>query len=142
MSFSYITFNAAGLIVCRDPERHDFQNGKSVLSFSVCDNRSVKNDSGGYTDKPHYFDVKYWCKDSQKADWWLARITKGARLAISGRLDQERWEKDGQKHSKIVLTAMQIIPPFIDKQAAPMGNDPQNPAEYFGGTEASDEVPF
>ena len=145
MSFSYTQFNGAGLIVAGEVKRHDFDNGKVVLSFSVCDNRSIKNDAGAYDNKPHYFDVKYWCKDSEKAAWWLARIVKGARLQISGRLDQERWEKDGQKHSKVVISAMLIIPPFVDKQTgtpAPMGNDPRDMQDFVGGIEASDDVPF
>jgi len=37
-----------------------------------------------------------------------AKIGKGQRLIITGRLKQDRWEKDGEKHSKHYVVAERI----------------------------------
>jgi single-strand DNA-binding protein len=68
-------------------------------------------------------------------------LTKGKQVAIEGRLNQERWEKDGQKHSrvKIIATSIQLLgggkkeeqrEPGMDNEPAPMGEP------------GSDSIPF
>lgn len=65
-----------------------------------------------------YFDVKVWLNDSKYTPAALAEtvknalrektLKKGTKVAIIGQLKQERWEKDGQRSSKVVVVAESI----------------------------------
>ena len=46
---------------------------------------------------------------------------KGSKIAISGYLKQDRWEKDGQKHSKISVVANRIE--LLDSKEKQVLND-------------------
>jgi len=43
------------------------------------------------------------------AEMVAMKVGKGDPLYIEGHLKQERWEKDGVKHSKHVLTLARVI---------------------------------
>ena len=71
------------------------------LTISVANNKSVKVGSE-WKNEVNFFDVVLWGK---LADNLIPYLHKGKSVAIDGRLDQDRWEKDGQKRSKIYITA-------------------------------------
>lgn len=75
----------------RDPEAKDV-NGKQVTSFSIAVNAGK--------DKAFFFDCEAWEKT---AEFVAKHFTKGKLIAVEGRLIQERWEKDGQKHSRVKI---------------------------------------
>lgn len=89
--------------VCKDPEIFSPQNSEySKLSFSVAnsDESKKKSDGSGYENITSFFELEYWTKNPTH---WLQKIKKGVWLAAVGRMKQERWEKEGGKHSKVVL---------------------------------------
>lgn len=74
--------------------------GSSVLNFTIASNRSVKRNDQ-WVDEVSFFDVSYFTKGTKIADM----LKKGTQVGISGSLQQQRWEKDGKKFSKVVINA-------------------------------------
>lgn len=62
---------------------------------------------------------------------------KGDKAIIEGELKQERWEKDGQKHSRVVVIATQI---YTHKWEKHVGGDARPPENHAGVQ--SEEIPF
>ena len=78
--------------------------GTARLNISIAVNRSEKR-NGAWADKASYFDVTIWGKTAENIKPYLS---KGKQIAIDGYLDQQRWEKDGQKFSKVCIIANQV----------------------------------
>ena len=76
-------------------------SGTARLNISIAVNESRKGQNG-WTDYPNYFDVTIWGKTAENLKPYLI---KGKQVAIEGHLQQQRWEKDGQKFSKVVIIA-------------------------------------
>lgn len=88
----------------RDIGERDFgytTGGTARLNLSIAVNRSVKK-NGAWADSVSYFDVTVWGKPAENNKPYLH---KGKQIAVDGFLDQQRWEKDGQKFSKVVIVA-------------------------------------
>ena len=88
----------------RDIGERDFcytTGGTARLNLSIAVNRSVKK-NGAWTDSVSYFDVTVWGKPAENIKQYLH---KGKQIAVDGFLDQQRWEKDGIKYSKVVIIA-------------------------------------
>lgn len=71
-------------------------------------------------------------------------ITEKDRYVVEGHLSLDKWEKDGQKHYRLVVIADDIgraYNKFGDDGKAV--NVPQNPADPTGGQQMEDEeIPF
>ena len=79
-------------------------NGTARANVSIAVNRSKKTDNG-YTDEVHYFDVTIWGKTAENLKPYLL---KGKQILVEGYLKQDRWEKDGQKQSRITIQAENV----------------------------------
>ena len=88
-----------------DPELKITKTGSSVLKVGVATNRRWKNKQDEWEEVVSFFDVNAW---GELAENSAASLSKGARVLISGRLEQQTWEKEGQKQSKVVLVADDI----------------------------------
>jgi single-strand DNA-binding protein len=68
-------------------------------------------------DETSFFDVTMWGKTAEN---FCKYIKKGAVVLINGRLQQQRWEKDGAKRSKVVVVATNFVfgPPPKDTPAS------------------------
>lgn len=82
----------------RDPQLRASQSGTSVLSFGVAVNERTKQADGSWGDKANFVDCVVFGK---RADALSQFLTKGAKVAIEGRLSYSSWEKDGQRRSKL-----------------------------------------
>ena len=83
----------------RDPEIRYFESGKVVTTFSMAVNRPMKD---AQTD---WFDIEIWGKNAE----YIAEYAKaGALVFVEGRLDIQKWEKDGEPRSKVVVIASNI----------------------------------
>ena len=80
--------------VGKDPEQRTTASGKSLISFSVANKRGEKTD---------WFDITRW----EPTEWDL-KIKKGDCVFLQGRMQQDTWEKDGQKRSAIKVVAYRI----------------------------------
>lgn len=103
---------------------------KAVVSLAV--NRAVKK-GDKWEDEASFFDVVFWGKMAENLK---PRLTKGKQISVSGYLKQDRWEKDGQKQSKVYINAEQVeIPNDSKKEAEKVENT-------SGGVEYPEDIPF
>ena len=79
-------------------------NGQARANVSIAVNRSKKN-GDQWIDEVNYFDVTIWGKTAENLKPYL---TKGKQIVIDGYLKQDRWEKDGQKFSKVTVVATNV----------------------------------
>lgn len=88
----------------RDAEVRYSQSGSAVASLSIAVNHSRK-DGDQWISEVDYFDVSLFGKQAEALRSYL---TKGKQIAVQGALRQDRWEKDGQKFSKVKINASNI----------------------------------
>lgn len=88
----------------RDAELRYSQSGSAVASLSIAVNRSRKQ-GDQWISEANFFDVSLFGKSAEALKQYL---TKGKQIAIQGELKQDRWEKDGQKFSKVQIIANNI----------------------------------
>lgn len=91
----------------RDIGEKDFaylSSGTARLNVSIAVNRSRKS-NGEWIDETSFFDVTIWGKTAENLKPYL---TKGKQIGIDGYLKQDRWEKDGQKFSRVVIVAENV----------------------------------
>lgn len=77
------------------------EKGTARLSFNIAVN-DYKKVNGEYTNVAYFFDVVLWGKQAENIKPYL---TKGKTVGVSGKLIQDRWEKDSQKFSKVYINA-------------------------------------
>lgn len=89
---------------------------KAVISIAV---NSSKKQGDQWVDEVSYFDVVLFGKSAESLKPYL---TKGTQIAVEGKLKQDRWEKDGQKHSAIHIVAdnIQLLGGKKDSENAPV----------------------
>ncbi|MHB1930467.1 MAG: single-stranded DNA-binding protein [Acidimicrobiales bacterium] len=93
----------------RDPELRFTPSGQATTSFGVAVNRRWQNrQSQEWEEATSYFDVVCW---GQLAENTAQSLGKGARVVVTGRLDQRSWEnQEGERRSKIEITADEVAP--------------------------------
>lgn len=80
------------------------QSGTARANISLAVNRSRK-DGDQWVDDVSFLDVIIWGKTAENLKPYLQ---KGKQVAIDGYLKQDRWEKDGQKFSKVYIIANSV----------------------------------
>lgn len=92
----------------RDIELRYLQNGTAVTDVGLAVNEKYKGKDGQWVEDVTFVDVTFWGRTAEVAADYLS---KGSSVLVEGRLKQDRWEKDGQKHSKIkvVCERMQLL---------------------------------
>ena len=88
----------------RDAELKYTAGGTAVSKLGIAVNKRVKK-GDEWTEQASFFDVTLWGKMAEGLNQYLV---KGKQIAIEGELEQERWEKDGQTHSKVTITASNV----------------------------------
>lgn len=97
----------AGNLVA-DPELRYTKNGAAITSFRVAVNRRWNKD-GEWEEETSFFDVTAWAQIAENA---AESLTKGMRVVVTGRLEEQRWEdKDTQEpRRKVVIIADEVAP--------------------------------
>ena len=99
------TLTIAGNLT-RDPELRSVNGGRSVVSFSVAENRRWTDKSGATQEAVTYLDVTAW---GPMATHVAASLRTGDRVLVTGRLEQRSWEaQDGQRRTKHELVATEV----------------------------------
>ena len=95
--------------VTRDPELRFTPSGQAVATFGLAVNRRWQNrQSNEWEEQTSFFDVKCWAQMAENVGESLHR---GARVIVSGRLEQRSWETEqGDKRSKVEVVADEIAP--------------------------------
>jgi len=126
----------------RESEIRYTNGGMAILTFSLAVGKRVKK-GDKWEDDADFFDCKMFGKGAESVSNFLE---KGKQVAISGTLSQSRWEKDGQKYSRVEVIAntLQLLGGNQTHEERPQSTQPQKvknsvvPPEYFTG----DEIPF
>ena len=88
------------------PELRNVNGGRSVVSFSVADNRRWADKSGATQEAVTYLDVTAW---GAMAEHIATSLRTGDRVLVTGRLEQRSWEgTDGARHTKHELVATEV----------------------------------
>ena len=85
----------------RDIEVRYSNSGVAIGRVSIAINRSRKN-GDQWVNEVSYFDITILGKTAENLRQYLVR---GKQIAVQGSLVQDRWEKDGQKFSKVYVLA-------------------------------------
>lgn len=82
-------------------------NGTAKAVASLAVNRSVKK-GDSWEDEVSYIDCEIWGKTAENLK---DKLVKGKQVCVHGYLKQDRWEKDGQKQSrlKVVAESVQLL---------------------------------
>ena len=116
--------------------------GTARLNISIAVNRREKR-NGEWADRVSYFDVTIWGKTAENIKSYLH---KGKQIAVDGYLDQQRWEKDGVKYSKVVIIAdsVQLLGGNENgQQSAPQAQQPAGEYQSAGsGDDFPEDIPF
>jgi len=127
----------------RDPELKQTQGG-SVCKMRVANN-SRRKQGNEWVDAPNYFDVVVWGAQGENVAQYLS---KGRKVAITGKLRWREWESDNGKRQAVEIHADNVA--FIggreENGQAPAA--PQQvtapPVDDFApsGASAADDIPF
>lgn len=80
-------------------------NGQMArANISIAVNRS-KKEGEQWVDEVNYFDITIWGRTAENLKQYLL---KGKQIAVDGYLKQDRWQKDGQNFSKVVVVANSV----------------------------------
>lgn len=121
----------------RDPELRMAGN-TPLLQLGIAVNERRKNQSGEWEDVPNFFDVLVW---GQRGESLSRFLTKGSKVAISGRLRWSQWEKDGQKRSKVEIVADEVD--IMSPRDGGGYSTQETPAQQTAPAEVlTDDIPF
>ena len=120
----------------RDPEIRYTREGQPSASFGLAVNRRwQQRGSDEWEESTSFFDVVCW---GQLAENTAQSLSKGARVLVSGRLDQRSWETaEHERRSKIEITADEIAPSLRWATAAITKNERRAPDATVGAANNS-----
>ena len=107
-------------------------NGTAKAEVNIAVNRGVKK-GDKWEVEASFFDVVIWGKTAESLK---PKLIKGRQITVSGYLKQDRWEKDGQKQSRVQVVADMVEVPNVSKKEA------EKVAEAFGGEAFPEDNPF
>lgn len=92
----------------RDIEMRYTAGGQATCRFGLAVNRRWQDkQTGDWKEETSYFDVVCW---RELAENCAESLRSGARVVVSGRLEQRSYEKDGQKRSVVEVVADEVGP--------------------------------
>ncbi len=141
--------------ITRDPELRFTATGQATATFGLAVNR-VWNDrqTNERREAVSFFDIVCWREQAENVS---ESLTKGARVVVTGRLEQRSWETaEGDRRSKVEVVADEVGPSLrwatarVEKNErrgpAPASAPAAAPAAAGGGSGSSgysyDEEPF
>ncbi len=137
--------------VTRDPELRYTASGQAMAKFGLAVNRRWQNrQTQAWEESTSFFNVVAW---QEMAENIGESVQKGARIIVTGRLEQRSWEQDGDKRSVVEVVADEVGPSLRWATAtivrnerrggegssggAPLAREPMG-----GGPSYDDEEPF
>jgi single-strand DNA-binding protein len=116
----------------RDPELRYTPSGQANASFGVAVNRRWQNrQTNEWEERVSFFNVVCW---REMADNVAESLAKGARVVVTGRLEQRSWETDnGEKRSVVEVVADEIGPSLRWATAQITRNERRGGGDFGGG---------
>ena len=112
-------------------------NGQARANFSIAVNHSKKN-GDEWVDEVDFFNITLWGKQAENLKPYLL---KGKQICVTGHLKQDRWEKDGQKQSRVSIVADTIQLLGGRGEAEGHGSYPNNNAPRFNSAPQFEPMP-
>ncbi|MDP6490946.1 MAG: single-stranded DNA-binding protein [Kiritimatiellia bacterium] len=88
-----------------DPEVRYAPSGDAVGDLRMAINRRYKGRDGQDHDEVCYVSVVVWGRQAETCGQYLQ---KGSQVMVEGSLKFDQWEKDGQKHSRLLVRANRV----------------------------------
>ena len=107
--------------------------GTAVLNFSVAVNESRKQGEQ-WVEEVNFFDVTLFGRMGESIHKYMV---KGKQVAVSGRLQQQRWQKDGQNYSKVAVVAN-----YVQLFGVAQGNSQSAPSGAVPLDAFTSDIPF
>jgi single-strand DNA-binding protein len=116
----------------RDPELRYTPGGQANASFGVAVNRRWQNrQTQEWEERVSFFNVVCW---REMADNVAESLGKGARVVVTGRLEQRSWEtENGEKRSVVEIVADEIGPSLRFATAQITKNERRGGGDFGGG---------
>jgi single-strand DNA-binding protein len=151
--------------ITREPETKYLPSGLAVTNLSIASNRRFQV-NGEWREETSFFDIETFGKLAERL---AETVRKGQPVYVEGRLKQESWERDGQKQSKVRISADSVKPFDVPqrgqqgdqgesdsyqdsssyqsqapRQSAPQqrASSPSDNLHFDSGSNVSDDVPF
>ncbi len=88
----------------RDPEIRYLKDGTATCTFGLAvDRRWQDRETGAWAEATSFFDVACW---RELAEHVALSLVKGARVVVTGRLEQRSWTgEDGRVRTRVELVA-------------------------------------
>jgi single-strand DNA-binding protein len=114
--------------ITREPELRFTPNGQPKANFGLAVNRRWQNrQSNEWEEQTSFFNIVCW---GSLAENVAESLPKGARVMVTGRLEQRSWETDNnEKRSIVEVVADEIGPSLRWATAEVKRNDRRGPAE-------------
>lgn len=87
-----------------DAQAKDFEKA-TAFSGSIAVNHFNKKEGKEEAD---FFNFKLWGNSPKQIEYYKSMLVKGTPVVLEGSLGQEKWEKDGQKQSRVVINAITV----------------------------------
>lgn len=136
--------NSVNLIgnLTKDPELKHTASGTPVTNLRVAFNTRQKQGEE-WVDKPNYVDVTVW---GVQAEHVCTYLSKGKKVAITGRLEWSEWETEGgDKRQAVKITAdpfgIQFLTPRSEGEQ-PASSVDAEPAPAVETALEDDDIPF
>lgn len=116
----------------RDPELRYTPSGQANATFGVAVNRRWMNrQTNEWEERVSFFNVVCW---REMADNVSESLAKGARVVVTGRLEQRSWEtENGDKRSVVEIVADEVGPSLRWATAEIRKNDRRGGGDGGGG---------
>ncbi len=118
--------------VTRDPELRFTPSGQATATFGLACNRRWQNrQTQEWEEATSFFDVVCWREMAENVS---ETLTRGARVIVTGRLEQRSWETaEGDKRSKVEVVADELGPSLRWATAQVVKNERRGPDGGAGG---------
>jgi single-strand DNA-binding protein len=131
-------FNKVILIgnLTKDPELRYTPKGTPVCTLRLASTTRYKS-GDSMKDDTLFINVVVWGKQGETAAQYLA---KGRSVLVEGRLQEQRWETDGQQKSRFEIVAQGVR--FLSKKDESGSHDSGPSDDFAPPDETTDLEPF
>jgi len=116
-----------------DPQIKTFESGNKIAEIRMAVNRQGRENG---TEETDWFSVRFWANTAETAEKY---VKKGDLFGVTGELRLEKWESNGEKHSRPVIAGKRLT--LMPKSQAAAPQQKQSAEDIFSGL-SDEELPF
>jgi len=119
-----------------DPEVKYLSSGSAVAELRLAVNRKYKTRDGQDAEEVCFVSIDVWGRQAETCGQYLR---KGSSILVNGRLKFDSWEKDGQKFSRLRVTATNVQ--FMGSPNRDSSGQGYQPQQKAGGEYSKPQKP-